>query len=379
MSPEQLDGSPRAIDRPTDIYSLGILLFRLLTGEFPYRSLAEDRNRSSIIREIRDGLTVVPSSRRVEVDPRVDAVFRRATEREPERRYHSMGSLADDLGELLGIEAAPTVIGIRELGAVASYDPSPTEAFSPDDGQLVLSRIPAGRFEMGSSADGFVDEVPVRRVSVSRDFLLGVYPVTQGQYRRLMGDAARPYFDGNPAAPMENVTWLDAIHFCNALSEVEEVPPYYRIDGERVACVGGPGYRLPTEAEWEYACRAGSAAAYHFGDDPALLPGFAWFQENSRDSVQPVGLWPANAFGLHDMHGNVWEWCWDWYGPYDPADCIDPTGPNRGSARVLRGGSWSDPAPSLRSSARVSWVPNDREMTAWRFGFRVARDPGPGR
>jgi eukaryotic-like serine/threonine-protein kinase len=374
MSPEQLDGSPGAIDRPTDIYSLGILMFRLLTGEFPYRSPVEDRNRSSIIEEIRSGLALVPSARRAEVDGRVDEVFRKATEREPGKRYHSMGAMADALGELLGIEAAPTVVGIQELGERASSDPSPTEALSPSSGHMVLARILAGSFELGSGTNGFGDEAPVRRVTLTHDFLLGVYPVTQGQYRRLMGGAARPYFDGNPAAPMENVTWLDAIHFCNALSEVEDLPPYYRIDGERVARRGGPGYRLPAEAEWEYACRAGSASAYHFGDDPGLLPQHAWFQENSRDSIQPVGSWPANAFGLHDMHGNVWEWCWDWYGPYDPAACVNPIGPARGSARVLRGGSWSDPAPSLRSSARLCWVPNETEMTAWKFGFRVARD-----
>ena len=167
--------------------------------------------------------------------------------------------------------------------------------------------------------------------------------------------------------------WTRSI-FSNALSEVEGLPAYYRIDGQRVTCQGGTGYRLPTEAEWEYACRAGARARYHFGDAPTVLPRYAWFQENSRDSVQPVGCWPANAFGLHDMHGNVWEWCWDWYGPYDPSACVDPTGPASGNARVLRGGSWYDPPPSLCSSARVSWEPNDTEMAAWKFGFRVGRD-----
>ena len=222
------------------------------------------------------------------------------------------------------------------------------------------------------------NEAPVRRVILTRDFLLGVFPVTQAQYRKLMGASAAPYFDGIDAAPMENVTWLDAIHFCNALSEVEGLRAYYRIDGEQATCQGGPGYRLPTEAQWEYACRAGCPERYSFGPDPALLPQHAWFQDNSGDSVQPVGSWPANRFGLHDLHGNVWEWCWDWYGPYDPAAGIDPTGPERGKTRVLRGGSWYDPAPSLCSSARLSWEPNDTSMTAWRFGFRVARYPKEG-
>jgi serine/threonine-protein kinase len=375
MSPEQVDGTRGSIGRLTDIYSLGIVMFRLLTGEFPYRNPVEDQARSSIIHEIRVGLTVLPSSRRDALDGRIDAIFRKATAREPLDRYHSMAAMADDLGEILGLASPPTVMRSQRLAERAKSELSPTEAISPSAGHLILARIPAGSFEMGSDQGDFGDEAPARRATLSRDFLLGVFPVTQGQYRRLMGGAARPYFDGLDAAPMENVTWLDAVHFCNALSQVEGLPPYYRIDGERVSRHGGPGYRLPTEAEWEYACRAGGGEAYHFGDDPALLPQHAWFQDNSRDSVQPVGSWPANAFGLHDMHGNVWEWCWDWYAPYDRSACIDPTGPATGGGRVLRGGSWSDAPPSLRSSARLSWVANDTEMTAWKFGFRVARDP----
>ncbi len=373
MSPEQFDGARAAIDRSTDIYSLGVVMFRLLTGEFPYRTELEDQNRGAIIAEIRDGLTRVPSHLREGLDSRIDAAFRKATAPRPSDRYHSMLAMADELGEMLGVPATDCLRS-RQIHGTAAADLSPTVALPPGADVLILSRIPAGSFLMGSDTDAFGDEGPVRRVTITHDFLLGVYPVTQAQYRRLMGNAARPYFDGRPTAPMESVNWLDAVHFCNALSEVEDLPAYYRIDGENVTPDGGPGYRLPTEAEWEYACRAGTLTAYNFGDDPALLANHAWFQDNSGESVQPVGHWPAHAWGLHDMHGNVWEWCWDWYGPYDPSACIDPTGPARGTARVLRGGSWHHPAASLRSAARVSWEPNETQMLTWWFGFRVARN-----
>jgi eukaryotic-like serine/threonine-protein kinase len=378
MSPEQIEGHRDAIDKPADVYALGVLMFRLLTGSFPYRNPVDDWHRYAILQEIREGLTVAPSSLRPELNGRIDALFQKATEREPTRRFVSMNALADALGELLGLPPTISSLRIQQIGPRAGVESAPTEALVPSPTDLILVRIPHGSFAMGSRENYFGNEGPVRRVTLARDFLLGVFPVTQGQYRRLMGNAAAPYFEGIDAAPMESVTWLDAIHFCNALSEAEGLRPYYRIDGERVTGHGGPGYRLPTEAQWEYACRAGHSERYSFGDDPALLPQHAWFQENSRDSVQPVGQWPANRFGLHDMHGNVWEWCWDWYGPYEPSACLDPAGPERGTTRVLRGGSWYDPPPSLCSSARLWWEPNDTVMTAWKFGFRVARDPMEG-
>ena len=375
MSPEQIEGPPDAIDRPTDVYALGILFFRLLTGAFPYKNPVDDWNRFAILQEIRQGLTAVPSELRPELDSRIDRLFEKATRREPTERFLSMKALGDALGDLLGLPPTVSSIRIQRIEPGDDTDSAPTEALVPSPADLILARIPHGTFYMGSRENYFGNEGPVRRVTLTRDFLIGVYPVTQGQYRRLMGNAASPYFDGNDAVPIENVTWFDSIHFCNALSAVEGLRPYYRIDGERVICQGGPGYRLPTEAQWEYACRAGSSQCYSFGDDPALLTQHAWFQQNSRETVQPVGSWPANRFGLHDMHGNVWEWCWDWFGPYEPPMCLDPTGPEWGTTRVLRGGSWSDPAPSLCSSARLWWEPNDTGMTAWKFGFRVARDP----
>jgi formylglycine-generating enzyme required for sulfatase activity len=374
MAPEQLDGPPAAMDRTTDVYSLGVMMFRLLTGGFPYQSPVDDRHRYAIVQEIKQGLTVLPSSRRADLDDRFDSVVRKATERDPNRRFASMSALADALGDVIGLPPTQSMLQIQERSARQGWDPSPTEPITPHPADLIVVRIPAGSFEMGSSENHFGNEAPVHVVTLTRDFLLAVFPVTQVQYRNLMGDAAAPYFEGLDAAPMENVTWLDAVHFCNALSDVEGLTPYYRIDGERVTSHGGPGYRLPSEAEWEYACRAGcGAGAYSFGSDPSLLLRHAWFRDNSQDSVQPVGSWPANPFGLHDMHGNVWEWCWDWFGPYDPAACVDPVGPGCGTARVLRGGSWDDPAPSLCSSARLAWEPNDVSMTAWKFGFRVAR------
>jgi serine/threonine protein kinase len=378
MSPEQIAGSRDDIGKPTDLYALGIVMFRLLIGQFPYRSPIDDWHRFAIIDEIRSGLSVVPSTIRADLDGRIDALFRKATARDPADRFASMNAMADAIGEILGLPSTESSFRIQRIDPTADGESTPTEILTPNAADLVLVRVPSGSFEMGSRENHFGNEAPVRRVTLTRDLLLGVFPVTQAQYRRLMGDATAPYFAGIDAAPMENVSWLDAIHFCNTLSEVEGLGPYYRIDGEQVARLGGPGYRLPTEAQWEYACRAGSDERYSFGSDPALLLRHAWFQENARDSVQPVGHWPANPFGLHDMHGDVWEWCWDWYGPYDPAATVDPTGPEWGKARVLRGGSWYDPAPSLCSSARVAWEPNDNSMTAWKFGFRIARDPQEG-
>jgi formylglycine-generating enzyme required for sulfatase activity len=162
------------------------------------------------------------------------------------------------------------------------------------------------------------------------------------------------------------------VAFCNTLSTRENLTPYYRIEGASVTIVGGKGYRLPTEAEWEYACRAGSTTIYSFGDDPSQVGNFGWYGPNSRDR-KSVGEKTANAFGLYDMHGNVFEWCWDGFDPlyYSQSPPDDPTGPNGARDRVFRGGGCTHGAESLRSADRGSGFPDFRNLA---LGFRVARN-----
>jgi formylglycine-generating enzyme required for sulfatase activity len=158
------------------------------------------------------------------------------------------------------------------------------------------------------------------------------------------------------------VSWTDAMEFCKKLSERPD---------ERTA---GRMYRLPTEAEWEYACRAGSKTPYSFGfgDDKTNLSNFAWFTSNSGGETHAVGQKRPNAWGLHDMHGNVWEWCSDWYGAYAAGTVTDPTGPAGGSSRVVRGGGWINAAGNCRSADRHGSDPSDRNDY---LGFRLALSP----
>jgi formylglycine-generating enzyme required for sulfatase activity len=200
---------------------------------------------------------------------------------------------------------------------------------------MKLALIPPGEFMMGS--DEFEEnEKPVHKVTLTRPFQLGVYEVTQEQYEKVVGD--NPSKFKGPANPVE-ANWPDAVAFCSLLTDRPE---------EKLA---GRRYRLPTEAEWEYSCRAGTTTAFSFGSDASLLTEFAWIARNSGGRTHPVGEKKPNAWGLYDMHGNVWERCMDWKGNYPSKDLVNPQGPSDVTIRMTRGGGLGD-GNRLRSATR---------------------------
>ena len=236
--------------------------------------------------------------------------------------------------------------------------------------------IPAGHFEMGNSL-GRADEKPVHRVWID-SFLMDKYEVTQAEYEKLGKIEAFPnpsHFKGE-GLPVEQVNWHHAANFCNARSKLEGLKPCYN---DAIECdFEADGYRLPTEAEWEYACRAGTDSAYSFGNDDKKLDDYAWLDANSSKKTHPVGQKQPNPWGLFDMHGNVAEWCHDIYDKnyYKSSPDKNPRGPTtEGKEYVLRGGSWASKAEGLRSTYRLGANPGFTDACLARdaIGFRCVR------
>jgi formylglycine-generating enzyme required for sulfatase activity len=314
--------------------------------------------------------------------------------------------------QLLIFLSSLLIFGMIQLGSQVRAQ-SPKTITNSIGMKLVL--IPKGTFQMGSPIEeAGADDEAQHQVTISKDYFLGMTEVTQGQYEKVMGTNPS-YFQkrvirksDSSMYPVEQVSWEDAVEFCKKLSDLPE---------EKAA---GRVYRLPTEAEWEYACRAGSKTVYSFGDNGRDLGNYAWFANNcgSKEldstallakmkangqeyldtlssagcATHPVGEKKANAWGLYDMHGNVWEWCSDWYGEYpkrldaltelidglgtNPPRFVrrkgavsDPVGPREGSGRVGRGGGWSGKAANIRSASRYYADPSLRDFL---LGFRVA-------
>jgi formylglycine-generating enzyme required for sulfatase activity len=233
-------------------------------------------------------------------------------------------------------------------------------------------RIADGTFRMGSDDHGSSSsEKPVHKVKVS-GFSMANYLITQREWIEVMGNNPSNFKGG--LLPVESVSWYEAVEFCNRLSEKERLTPAYTIDGENVNWDrNANGYRLPTEAEWEYAARGGDGSpGYYTYSGSSIIDEVAWYEGNSEKKTHPIGTKKANGLGLYDMSGNVWEWCWDWYGAYPRNMQTDPVGISSGSKRVARGGSWGDSAEYVRSTLRLVSNPSYRSSS---HGIRLVR-PG---
>lgn len=253
----------------------------------------------------------------------------------------------------------PAGIGLQPRFGLPAVDPGDLLVWLPGGAQMAFVRIEPGVFQMGSplgELDRWDHEGPVHEVEISRGFWLGKYEVTQREWELVMGDNPSQY-GRNSRLPVDSVSWYDVHEFIGRLNE----------------SAGDSLYRLPSEAEWEYACRAGTQTRWAFGDDLGQLVRYAWYDgNNSPHSTKAVGLRRPNSWGLYDMHGNVWEWVQDWYSGsyYKNSPRVDPQGPSSGSLRVARGGDFDNLARGVRSAYRNGESPNHRNDSG---GVRLVR------
>jgi formylglycine-generating enzyme required for sulfatase activity len=362
-----------------DIYAMGLVLAELFMGEPVVQS---DNFYGCVVRHLTGNLKFPPALLEGPLGP----VIRKACARQPEERYPDAQALLEALEAVQTSVSQsgqlPIALTTSSPGLVIHADtelslaiPRP-ERSAPDGFSLIIP----GSFQMGSPEDepSRSEDETLHEVTLSRAFFLQTCEVTWAQWKDVMGHAP---FKDKPKRPIRSVSWYDAVAYCNALSTQQGLIPYYFLEGSqgkpgrdfRVQRViindpDADGWRLPTEAEWEYACRAGEEVeqARH-----GNLRKIAWYDNNARRNPRAVGGLDPNAWGLHDMLGNVWEWVWDRYGDYGSRRVRDPAGPSSSPFRVYRGASFSSSASLCRAANRGHSLPDRRYPNV---GFRVARN-----
>lgn len=416
MSPEQWMDS--RVDERSDVYSLGVVFFELLAGQAPFVA----NTPVALMRKIVEGPTPALKDSGVSVSGGVAEIVERMIAKKPEDRFQSAAELRQKLDHYLEqlaqasrgaagflppgadimlerfeheaqeikretqqrisrtmetrqVQQQAEVTASRNYGWIAGGavalvavcamaigwmvwpaahgKGNPAEFNSPLFPREQFVWIEPGSFEMGSPENELgrkEDEAP-HTVTLSHGFWMGKYEVTQAQWKVLM-DSNPAFFPGDDR-PVETVSWNDINRFIEILNERD-----------------GTDFRLPTEAEWEYACRGGSTGPYSSGGDPASLDSYAWCQDNGGQETHPVGKKAPNAWGLYDMHGNVTEWCQDWAAPYENGPVTDPAGPDSGTEKIGRGGSFAVPPERCRSANRSKANPANSGAD---LGFRICR------